>query len=42
MKTNIVGIIIALILTFVGMLSVYAQDTKVRKCAKWMPFRPLR
>lgn len=29
MKTNIVGIIIALILTFVGMLSVYAQDTKV-------------
>ena len=28
MKTNIVGIIIALILTFVGMLSVYAQDTK--------------
>lgn len=25
MKTNIVGIIIALILTFVGMLSVYAQ-----------------
>ena len=34
MKTNIVGIIIALILTFVGMLSVYAQDTKVSEVRK--------
>lgn len=34
MKTNIVGIIIALILTFVGMLSVYAQDNKVSEVRK--------
>ena len=34
MKTNIVGIIIALILTFVGMLSVYAKDTKVSEVRK--------
>ena len=34
MKTNIVGVIIALVLAFVGMLNVCAQDVKVSEVRK--------
>lgn len=42
MRTDVAGVIIALVLAFAGMLSVCAQDEKKVKCVKWMLSRQLR